>query len=76
MTVWKVNKAIGNAKNDRPDLLEPDSLKWVRAALFLRLLERDPSGGLCVAYTCFPSRSIFSQKSEPWWIPNGEDMPE
>jgi len=25
MTAWKVDKAVGNAKNDSPELIEPDS---------------------------------------------------
>jgi putative SOS response-associated peptidase YedK len=25
MTAWKVDKAVGNVKNDRPDLIEPAS---------------------------------------------------
>jgi hypothetical protein len=25
MTGWKVNKAVGNVKNDRPELIEPAS---------------------------------------------------
>jgi hypothetical protein len=25
MTAWKVDKAVGNVKNDRPELIEPDS---------------------------------------------------
>jgi putative SOS response-associated peptidase YedK len=25
MTAWKVDKAVGNVKNDRPDLMEPPS---------------------------------------------------
>ena len=26
MTAWKVDKAVGNAKNDRPELIEPASV--------------------------------------------------
>jgi putative SOS response-associated peptidase YedK len=25
MTAWKVDKAVGNVKNDRPELIEPSS---------------------------------------------------
>jgi hypothetical protein len=25
MTAWKVDKAVGNVKNDRPELIEPAS---------------------------------------------------
>jgi hypothetical protein len=26
MTAWKVDKAVGNVKNDSPDLLRPDNV--------------------------------------------------
>lgn len=31
MTAWKVDKAVGNVKNDRPELIEPASAtpEWV-----------------------------------------------
>jgi hypothetical protein len=27
MTAWKVDKAVGNVKNDNPELIEPDAFK-------------------------------------------------
>jgi hypothetical protein len=33
MTAWKVDKAVGNVKNDNPDLLLPDNVVEMRHPL-------------------------------------------